>query len=73
MVENLKTTKYNDGTDIPNVTDSVTWSTLTTPAYCWYKNNATANKDTYGALYNWYAVNTGKLCPGSWHVPTDIE
>ena len=73
MVENLKTTKYNDGTDIPNVTDSVTWSTLTTPAYCWYKNNATANKDTYGALYNWHAVNTGKLCPGGWHVPTDIE
>jgi uncharacterized protein (TIGR02145 family) len=27
----------------------------------------------YGRLYNWYAVNTGKLCPSGWHVPTDRE
>jgi uncharacterized protein (TIGR02145 family) len=72
MVENLKTTKYNDGTDIPNVTNS-TWPDLTTPAYCWYLNDAATYKATYGALYNWYAVNTGKLCPAGWHVPTDAE
>jgi uncharacterized protein (TIGR02145 family) len=43
---------------------------LTTPGYCWYNNNAAAYKDTYGAMYNWYAVNTGKLAPTGWHVPT---
>jgi uncharacterized protein (TIGR02145 family) len=53
--------------------DDKAWKTLTTPAYCWYKNDATANKNKYGALYNWYAVNTNKLCPRGWHVPTDIE
>jgi len=71
MVENLKTTKYYDGTSIPNVTDA-TWTGLTTPAYCCY-NNANSNKATYGALYNWYAINTGKLCPLGWHVPTNTE
>ena len=72
MAENLKTTKYNDGTSIPLVTDNTAWSNLTTPGYCWYNNNE-SNKDTYGALYNWYAVNTGKLCPTGWRVPTDAD
>lgn len=72
MVENLKTTKFNDGTTIPHVSDNITWSTLVTPAYCW-NNNLVSNKDTYGALYNWYAVNTGKLCPKGWRVPTDTD
>jgi uncharacterized protein (TIGR02145 family) len=64
---------YNDGTSIPNVIVDATWAAITSPAYCWYNNNAAANKDTYGALYNWYAINTGKLCPSSWHIPTDAE
>lgn len=72
MTENLKTTKYNDGTSIPNITDNTAWNALSTPAYCWY-NNDIANKTVYGALYNWYAVNTGKLCPVGWHVATDPE
>jgi uncharacterized protein (TIGR02145 family) len=69
MAENLKTTKYNDGSDITLVTDDKKWQEFT-PAYCWYNNNETANRKTYGALYNWYAVNTNKLCPTGWHVPT---
>jgi uncharacterized protein (TIGR02145 family) len=73
MIENLKTTKFNDNTTIPYVTDSTDWSNLTTPGYCWYANDASTYKATYGALYNWYAVNTGKLCPTGWHVPTDTE
>jgi len=72
MKENLKTTKFSDGTSIPFVTDNSTWGNLTTPGYCWY-NNDLANKNIYGALYNWYAVNTGKLCPKGWHVPSDAE
>jgi len=73
FAENLKTTKYNDGTPIPLVTDNTVWTNLTTPGYCWYSNDAVTNKNTYGALYNWYTVNTGKLCPIGWHVPTDAE
>lgn len=73
MVENLKTTRYNDGIVLPLVTNSTSWLNLTTPAYCWYNNDASAYKNTYGALYNWYAVNTGKLAPKGWHVPTDAE
>jgi uncharacterized protein (TIGR02145 family) len=73
MEENLKTTKYNDGTDIPLVTDNTGWAALTTPAYCWYNNDEATNKTIYGALYNWYTVNTGMLCPTGWHLPTDAE
>ena len=73
MAENLKTTKYNDGNSIPNVTGFTAWSDLTTGAYCWLNNNASAYKATYGALYNWFTVNTGKLCPAGWHVPSDAE
>jgi uncharacterized protein (TIGR02145 family) len=72
MVENLKTTKYNDGNPIPMETDPSVWPNLTTPAYCWY-NDSAAYGTTYGALYNCYAVNTGKLAPTGWHVPTDSE
>ena len=73
MVENLKTTKYNDGTAIPMVTDATAWRDLATPAYCWYKNNEAVSKNIYGALYNWFTIDTGKLCPKGWHVPSDDE
>jgi len=73
MIENLKTTKYNDGTSIPAVSDSTGWVTITSPGYCWYKNDSTSFKKNYGALYNWYAVNTGKLAPKGWHIPTENE
>ncbi len=73
MAENLKTTKYNDGTAIPLVTDGTAWAALSTPGYCWFSNDAATYKATYGALYNWYTVNTGKLCPTGWHVSTDAE
>jgi uncharacterized protein (TIGR02145 family) len=72
MAENLKTTKYNDGNPIPNVTDGIAWGTLKTPGYCWYENNI-SNKEPYGALYNWYTIQNGNLCPTGWHVPTDTE
>jgi len=72
MAENLKTTKYNDSTAIPNVTDATAWGALTIGAWCDY-NNTTDNDTKYGKLYNWYAVNTGKLAPAGWHIPTDAE
>ncbi|OFX33335.1 MAG: hypothetical protein A2X08_15045 [Bacteroidetes bacterium GWA2_32_17] len=73
MVENLKTTKYRDGTDIPNVTVDTVWNILTTGAYCDY-NNTPSNSVTYGRLYNWYAATDAhNICPTGWHIPTDAE
>jgi uncharacterized protein (TIGR02145 family) len=73
MAEDLKTTRYNNGTAIPLVTDNSEWANLTSDAYCWYNNDAATNKATYGALYNWYTVNTGYLCPQGWRVPYNDE
>lgn len=79
--ENLKVTKYNDGTDIPldasggldGITGGENWSTRIAGAYTIYANqsNTGTNASNYGYLYNWYAVNDSKkLCPAGWHEPT---
>jgi hypothetical protein len=73
MAENLKTTKFNNNASINNVTDGPTWTTLTTPAYCWMFNDAATYKPLYGAIYNWFTVNAGNLCPAGWHAPSDGE
>ena len=72
MAEDLRTTRYNDGSSIDNITDAAEWVSLSSPAYCWYMNDE-SHKIPNGALYNWYAVNTEKLCPVGWHVPSDSE
>ena len=73
LKENLKTTKYNDGTPIDLVTDNTEWHKLDTAGYCWYNNDQATYGNTYGALYNWYTAIPGNLCPLGWHVPTDAE
>jgi uncharacterized protein (TIGR02145 family) len=79
MAENLKTTKYNDGTNIIYITEPSPWAALTSPAYCWYNSDPiTYNNNGFGALYNWYvvdAVTNGNknVCPTGWHVPSDEE
>lgn len=73
MAENLKTTTFNNGTQISLVTDKNIWKNLNQPGYCWFNNDATKYKSKYGALYNWYALNSGNLCPTGWHVPSDAE
>jgi uncharacterized protein (TIGR02145 family) len=72
-VENLRTTKYNDGTPISKITSDSLWGKDNSGAYCYYNNDSVANAVKYGALYNWHAVNTGKLAPAGWHVPADAE
>jgi uncharacterized protein (TIGR02145 family) len=80
MVENLRTTKYSDGTTIPNVTGNINgntnhgeWSTLSTGAWSHYDNDNQYDS-TYGKLYNWYAASDARnVCPTGWHVPTDSE
>ncbi len=73
MAENLKATKFNDGTAIPLVKDNILWSKLTTPGHCFYANDSTATRYNFGALYNWYTVQSNKLCPTGWHVPSDAD
>jgi uncharacterized protein (TIGR02145 family) len=75
IAENLKSTRFKDGTPIPLLEDKFLWEDAfdnETPAYAWYDND-TANKYIYGALYNWYTVDEHKLCPIGWHVPSDDE
>lgn len=72
MAENLKTTKFNDGSSIANVREIEQWKTIEKPGYCWL-NNDESNRSVYGALYNWFAVSSKKLCPTGWHVPTATE
>jgi len=62
LKEDLKTTRFNDGSPIPYVTSDAEWGSITTPAYCWY-NHDIKHKNDYGALYNFWAAASGKLVP----------
>jgi len=73
-VENYRSTRFNDGAPIPQVTDSAKWITLSGPGFCYFSN--TANSDSikkFGALYNWYAISSKKFPPQGWHVPDTAE
>ena len=77
LTEDLRTTKYNDGSPITLDTSFATWTSAATPYYCFYNN--TTNTDSikkFGALYNGYVVNPAnakKIAPQGWHVPSDAE
>lgn len=59
-----------NGTVIPEVQDATAWAALTTPAWCYYNNDASLGA-VYGKLYNWYAVNEiAKNPPKDWRVPS---
>lgn len=73
MAQNLKTTRLNDGKSIPLVTNDSLWAYRKSPGYCWYNNDSIINKKVYGALYNYYTVKTGLLCPEGWHVPVESD
>lgn len=72
---NLDVVTYRNGDSIPQITDPLQWSNMTTGAWCWYNNDSSlSNGGTYGRLYNWYAVNDPRgLAPSGWHIPTDAE
>jgi uncharacterized protein (TIGR02145 family) len=73
MSDNIRTSTYRDGTPIERISDPTDWANQTGGAYCWYNNDSIANDSTYSKLYNWYAVNSGKLCPYGWHVASIDE
>ncbi len=72
MVENFKAERYNDGTPMNFTTSGYSWLQQTTGAYCWAQDDA-SYKNTFGAFYNWYAVNSGKLAPVGWRIPTEQD
>jgi uncharacterized protein (TIGR02145 family) len=69
MAENLKATKYNDGTPIPLAKIDPEWPSNRASGYCWYDNDEAKYKNIYGALYNQFTVSSDKLCPIGWSVP----
>ena len=71
MSENLKTTRYNNGVSIPEVTDDTQWRETNDGAYSYYDNNIVNNTD-YGKMYNWIAASKN-ICPENWHVPSQDE
>ncbi len=73
MAENLRVTHYNDGSEIPTGYSNSEWGWLDMGAYAVY-DDAPSHLDTYGNLYNWYAVDDSRgLCMDGWHVPSDEE
>ena len=82
MLENLKTTKYNDGTQITQYSfevNGINWGSLNNEEafYQWADtsdlNNVVEEEltiDAYGAMYNYFAIETGKLAPEGWRIPT---
>jgi uncharacterized protein (TIGR02145 family) len=73
MAENLKVTNYNDGMPVPLITGNSEWGNLTSNGYCYFNNSLEKYGNIYGALYNWYVVESGKICPKGWHVPSEGE
>ena len=79
FAENLKTTKYNDGTSIVNITETEDWITTNIPAYCWLYNKPDSStydyEYYYGILYNYRVIGdtTKNICPDGWHVPIKSE
>ena len=69
LAENLRTTRYNDGTNIPYIGNLDQWELTQESGYCYYEYNS-LNREKYGNLYNYYAIETGKLAPTGWRVPT---
>lgn len=69
-VQNLKVMHYNDGTDIPLISDNAAWESQAIGAMC-YRSNVVSSKDTYGMLYNFYTtINPKGICPDGWRIPT---
>jgi len=73
MSENLAVTHYNDGVKIPQIRNASEWYNLESPGYCWYENDSAAFAKKFGALYNYHAIKTGKLCPEGWRVPASED
>lgn len=75
MAENLRTSRFRDGTPIPRLRNTKDWynSFEDTVGYCIYESDE-SNVSAYGYLYDWWAVNhPSGLAPVGWHVASDSE
>ena len=73
MAENLRTTRFNNGDEIPQVVDYSTWETTPDPAWSWYNNNGSYDQN-FGKLYIGHVVlDNRNVCPEGWHVPSDYQ
>lgn len=87
MAENMRVTKYEDGTKIQYIGSNKDWSKISGSefTYFWYENDSAGNFKKYGALYTWNtAVRNSEesktnlsgaqgLCPNGWHIPSQHE
>ena len=71
--ENLRNENYENGDAIPSNLSNSEWSSTTSGATA-VNGESASNLETYGRLYNWYALDDARgLCPSGWHVPLDVE
>ena len=70
MAENLRVTKFNDGTDIKLVEDNAEWQNINAAAFSWYENDSSLFGSRYGVLYNGYAAQDKRICPTGWRAPS---
>ncbi len=81
MAENLRTTRYDDGTDIPAGLSDSEWESTEQGAYAVFPHDNVDGVESeeemvnaYGKLYNWHAVDDNRgLCPEGWRVPAHDE
>lgn len=76
MAENLKTTKYNDGTDIPLILDDSTWNWTKRHGFSYYDHNPDSIDAYYGPRYNSFVgvdTNQLKVCPSGWKIPSKSD
>lgn len=74
LQKNLNSNTYRNGDTIPQVTDSLQWTNLTSGAWCWFNNDSLNYGSIYGKLYNWYAINDSRgLAPEAWKIPTEFD
>lgn len=70
--QDLRVSRYRDGTPIPRIDDPEDWSRATYGAYSWFENNP-LNDEKYGKLYNGYLINCCEICPEGWRMPTESD
>jgi uncharacterized protein (TIGR02145 family) len=82
MTENLKTTKFNDGAPITKYMFGMSWLNLNAPQalYQWAGTSNISKIypnplpfDYYGAMYNHFAIESGKLAPIGWRIPSEQD
>jgi uncharacterized protein (TIGR02145 family) len=73
LKENLRTTRFADGSPIEAVPLSSDWANLNRPGWSHPEGNASLDA-TLGKLYNGRAVVSPRsVCPAGWHVPDQNE